>query len=142
MTTTHWVFNFSRLEEENIQKQKAKAKSGNNNNNTSKSNYQPELRLHELRSETYNALVRLLKPGCRTIVLVIDMQSRQQLIPPYHKAVWPYRRYVWNSTWNNKHYYYIQEQDPDVFLYVYRERAYLVQGTTAIVTAGWEGFEY
>ncbi|KAJ8910877.1 hypothetical protein NQ315_000508 [Exocentrus adspersus] len=81
-----------RLEEENIQKQKAKAKSGNNNNDTSKSDYQPELRFHELRSETYNALVRLLKPGCRTIVLVLDMQSRQQLIPPFHKAVWPYRK--------------------------------------------------
>ncbi|KAJ8983813.1 hypothetical protein NQ317_008939 [Molorchus minor] len=81
-----------RLEEENIQKQKAKAKSGNNNNDTTKIDYQPELHLHELRSETYNALVRLLKPGCRTIVLVLDMQSRQQLIPSFHKAVWPYRK--------------------------------------------------
>nr|CAH7732819.1 unnamed protein product [Callosobruchus chinensis] len=81
-----------RIEEESIQKQKAKAKSGNNNNDPSNSTYQPELKLHEMRSETYNALVRLLKPGCRTIVLVLDMQSRQQLIPPFHKAVWPYRK--------------------------------------------------
>ncbi|KAG5889837.1 hypothetical protein JTB14_023162 [Gonioctena quinquepunctata] len=79
-----------RIEEENIKKQKAK--SGNNNNDTSNTNYQPELRLHEMRSETYNALVRLLKPGCRTIILVLDMQSRQQLIPPFHRAVWPYRK--------------------------------------------------
>ncbi|XP_023017800.2 dnaJ homolog subfamily C member 16 l(3)80Fg [Leptinotarsa decemlineata] len=79
-----------RIEEENIQRQKAKT--GNNNNESTNSNYQPELRLHELRSETYNALVRLLKPGCRTIILVLDMQSREQLMPPFHRAVWPYRK--------------------------------------------------
>ncbi|XP_057651813.1 dnaJ homolog subfamily C member 16 isoform X1 [Diorhabda carinulata] len=79
-----------RIEEESIQKQKAKT---SNNNNSVNVSYQPELRLHEMRSETYNALVRLLKPGCRTIVLVLDMQSRQQLIPPFHKAVWPYRNF-------------------------------------------------
>ncbi|KAJ3642615.1 hypothetical protein Zmor_025378 [Zophobas morio] len=81
-----------RLEEESIQQQKAKAKSGNNNNDSSNPSYQPELRLHELRAEKYNGLVRLLKPGCRTILLVLDMQSRQQLIPPFHKSVWPYRK--------------------------------------------------
>ncbi|KAF5291126.1 hypothetical protein FQA39_LY14368 [Lamprigera yunnana] len=59
--------------------------------NNSKS-YQPELKLHELRAEKYNGLVRLLKPGCRTIILILDMQSRQHLIPPFHKAVWPYRK--------------------------------------------------
>lgn len=79
-----------RIEEESIQKHKAKT--SNNNNDGINSSYQPELRLHEMRSESYNALVRLLKPGCRTIVLVLDMQSRQQLIPPFHKAVWPYRK--------------------------------------------------
>ncbi|XP_050500094.1 dnaJ homolog subfamily C member 16 [Diabrotica virgifera virgifera] len=79
-----------RIEEESIQKQKAKT--SNDNNNSVNTSYQPELRLHEMRSESYNALVRLLKPGCRTIVLVLDMQSRQQLIPPFHKAVWPYRK--------------------------------------------------
>lgn len=56
--------------------------------------YVPELKLHELRAEKYNGLVRLLKPGCRTIVLVTDLQSRANLIPGYHKAVWPYRKYV------------------------------------------------
>ncbi|XP_050304827.1 dnaJ homolog subfamily C member 16 [Anthonomus grandis grandis] len=78
-------------EEENIRKKKAEDDKGNNNN-TSNPNYQPELKLHELRSEKYNGLVRLLKPGCRTILLILDMQSRQQLIPPFHKAVWPYRK--------------------------------------------------
>lgn len=84
-----------RLEEESIKKQQ-KSKNGNNNNNASNSIdvYQPELKIHELRAEKYHGLVRLLKPGCRTILLVLDMQSRQQLIPPFHKAVWPYRKLV------------------------------------------------
>ena len=51
-----------------------------------------ELKLHELRSETYNGMVRLLKPGCRTIVLLLDNQSKTTLIPKFHKAVWPYRK--------------------------------------------------
>lgn len=81
-----------RLEEESIKKQQ-KGKNGNNNNNpTSADVYQPELKIHELRAEKYHGLVRLLKPGCRTILLVLDMQSRQQLIPPFHKACWPYRK--------------------------------------------------
>lgn len=58
----------------------------------SNANYVPELKLHELRAEKYNGLVRLLKPGCRTIILVTDMQSRNKLIPAFHKAVWPYRK--------------------------------------------------
>lgn len=53
-----------------------------------------ELKLHELLQEKYNGLVRLLKPGCRTIVLLCDLQSRKTLLPAYHKAVWPYRRFV------------------------------------------------
>lgn len=37
-------------------------------------------------------MVRLLKPGCRTIILITDLQTRTKLIPPFHKAVWPYRK--------------------------------------------------
>lgn len=46
-----------------------------------------ELKLHELRSETYNGMIRLLKPGCRTIVLLLDNQSKDKLIPQFHKTV-------------------------------------------------------
>jgi DnaJ family protein C protein 16 len=46
-----------------------------------------ELKLHELRSETYNGMIRLLKPGCRTIVLLLDNQWKDKLIPKFHKAV-------------------------------------------------------
>ncbi|XP_055523691.1 dnaJ homolog subfamily C member 16 isoform X1 [Wyeomyia smithii] len=77
-----------RIEEENIQKKQSKGADGKNGKTA---NYVPELRLHELRAEKYNGLVRLLKPGCRTIVLLTDMQSRNKLIPSFHKAVWPYR---------------------------------------------------
>ncbi|KAB0795064.1 hypothetical protein PPYR_11903 [Photinus pyralis] len=76
-----------RIEEESV-KQNSKGKAGDGDD----ANYQPELRLHELRAEKYNGLVRLLKPGCRTLILVLDMQSREHLIPPFHKAVWPYRK--------------------------------------------------
>lgn len=78
-----------RIEEENIQKKQSK---NSEDKNGKPANYVPELRLHELRAEKYNGLVRLLKPGCRTIVLLTDMQSRNKLIPAFHKAVWPYRK--------------------------------------------------
>ncbi|KAL7021158.1 hypothetical protein ACKWTF_011779 [Chironomus riparius] len=51
-----------------------------------------ELKIHELRAEKYNGLIRLLKPGCRTIILIADQQSRPKLLPGFHKAIWPYRR--------------------------------------------------
>lgn len=51
-----------------------------------------KLLIHELRGETYNGLVRLLKPGCRTVVLLCDMSSRNKLLPKFYKAVYPYRK--------------------------------------------------
>lgn len=74
-----------RLEEETIQRQNPGLKKQNKNVGV-------ELKLHELRAETYNGMVRLLKPGCRTIVLLLDEQSKATLIPKFHKAVWPYRK--------------------------------------------------
>ncbi|XP_039296938.1 dnaJ homolog subfamily C member 16 [Nilaparvata lugens] len=61
---------------------------GNNNNN----NNNQQLKLHEMRAETFNGLVRLLRPGCRTILLLVDTQSRAKLLPKFHKIVWPYRK--------------------------------------------------
>lgn len=52
----------------------------------------PELKIHELRAETYNGMVRLLKPGCRTIVLIVDRESKEKLVPKFYKMAWPYRR--------------------------------------------------
>ncbi|XP_071446764.1 dnaJ homolog subfamily C member 16 isoform X1 [Hetaerina americana] len=51
-----------------------------------------QLRLHELRAETYNGMVRLLKPGCRTVILLVDNDSRKKLLLAFHKIVWPYRK--------------------------------------------------
>jgi hypothetical protein len=65
------------------------------NNNTKTKAAVPQLRLlHELRAETYNGMVRLLKPGCRTIVVLVDDQSKGQLLSEFHRIVWPYRKYV------------------------------------------------
>ncbi|XP_065351702.1 dnaJ homolog subfamily C member 16 isoform X2 [Cloeon dipterum] len=76
-----------RLEEEKIAKSSSNGMSGGKLNNT-----QQQLKLHELRPETYNGMVRLLKPGCRTIVLLVDQESRKELLIKFHKTVWPYRK--------------------------------------------------
>nr|CAG4643131.1 EOG090X049L [Ilyocryptus agilis] len=96
-----------RLEEEAIKRQ--------NLGNDSKPPTKPlstttELKLHELRSETYNGMVRLLKPGCRTVVLLLDGQTKAALIPKFHKAVWPYRKnkslmFGWMSVDRGLHWY-------------------------------------
>ncbi|XP_076028926.1 dnaJ homolog subfamily C member 16 l(3)80Fg isoform X2 [Oratosquilla oratoria] len=79
-----------KLEEESIngknsQTGKDGEKAGNSINTV-------QLRIHELRGETYNGLVRLLKPGCRTIVLLCDGESKSKLVPKLYKACWPYRK--------------------------------------------------
>uniref|UniRef100_A0A2S2QAW4 DnaJ subfamily C member 16 n=1 Tax=Sipha flava TaxID=143950 RepID=A0A2S2QAW4_9HEMI len=53
---------------------------------------QRELKLHELRAETYNGLVRLIKPGCRTIILLIDNSTAVLLARQFYHVVWPYRK--------------------------------------------------
>lgn len=91
---------YMRMEEEKILKRQ-QFKNGENAGGEGGANpmenktvgYVQELKLHDLRAEKYNGLVRLLKPGCRTIVLVTDLQSRANLMPAYHSAVWPYRKY-------------------------------------------------
>jgi len=52
----------------------------------------PELKIHELRAETYNGMIRLLKPGCRTIVLIVDRESKDKLVSKFYKHAWPFRR--------------------------------------------------
>lgn len=80
-----------KIEEENVRKQghfNAK-KTDDDSGNVP---YVPELKIHDLRAEKFNGLVRLLKPGCRTIILIADTQSRAKLLPGFHKAIWPYRK--------------------------------------------------
>lgn len=51
-----------------------------------------ELKILELKAETYNGMLRLLKPGHRSIVLLCDLATKDRLLPKFKKAVWPYRR--------------------------------------------------
>ncbi len=51
-----------------------------------------ELKLIEFKAETYNGLLRLLKPGCRAIVLIIDQESKDILTRQFYRMVWPYRK--------------------------------------------------
>lgn len=51
-----------------------------------------QVRLIEMRRETYFGLVRLSKPGCRTIVLLCDAQSRAKLLSKFYQCVYPYRK--------------------------------------------------
>ncbi|XP_013182257.1 PREDICTED: dnaJ homolog subfamily C member 16 [Papilio xuthus] len=81
-----------RLEEESVQKQKEERRRQNGGSKKVMNEPSLELRLHELRAEKYNGLVRLMKPGCRTIVVLVDLQSRVQLLSKFHKIVWPYRK--------------------------------------------------
>lgn len=50
------------------------------------------LKLIELKAETYNGMIRLLKPGFRSIVVLVDQDTKDRLLPEFRKAVWPYRR--------------------------------------------------
>lgn len=51
-----------------------------------------KLHVIELRRETYFGLVRLLKPGCRTIVLLCDAQSKLKLLTKFYHCIYPYRK--------------------------------------------------
>lgn len=101
-----------RMEEENIKKQqyangqnvKDESMTSNDigqsdgfvcNNNRKTKAAAPQIRLlHELRAETFNGMVRMLKPGCRSIIVLVDAQSKSKLLPEFHRIVWPYRKYV------------------------------------------------
>uniref|UniRef100_A0AC35U5C2 DnaJ homolog subfamily C member 16 n=1 Tax=Rhabditophanes sp. KR3021 TaxID=114890 RepID=A0AC35U5C2_9BILA len=47
--------------------------------------------LHELRAETYFGMIRLLKPGCRTLVILVDEESKDVLLQQFAMSVWPLR---------------------------------------------------
>lgn len=51
-----------------------------------------QLHLVELRRETYFGLVRLSKPGCRTLVLFCDTQSKFKLLTKFTQCIYPYRK--------------------------------------------------
>lgn len=49
--------------------------------------------IHELRAETYFGLIRLLKPGCRSIILLVDKDSKEVLMPKFAKHVYSLKKF-------------------------------------------------
>lgn len=49
--------------------------------------------IRELRAESYFGMVRLLKPGCRTLVVLCDKETKDVLVPQFARAIWPWRKY-------------------------------------------------
>lgn len=55
-------------------------------------NHYDDLKIIELKAETYNGMIRLLRPGHRSIILLTDRENEGKLLAQFRKAVWPYRR--------------------------------------------------
>ncbi|KAM8718511.1 hypothetical protein ACLKA7_001679 [Drosophila subpalustris] len=53
---------------------------------------EPDLNLFELNALTYNALIRSPNPGCFTILMISNLESQPQVLPPYHRTAWPHRK--------------------------------------------------
>lgn len=51
-----------------------------------------DFKIIELKAETYNGMIRLLKPGFRSIIVLVDNETKDKLLIEFRKAVWPYRR--------------------------------------------------
>ncbi|KAL7743818.1 hypothetical protein ACLKA6_000225 [Drosophila palustris] len=53
---------------------------------------EPELNLFELNALTYDALIRSPSPGCFTILMISNLESQPQVLPPYRRTAWPHRK--------------------------------------------------
>ena len=49
--------------------------------------------MHELRAETQFGLIRLLKPGCRSIIILVDAESKETLLQQFARHVYCLRKY-------------------------------------------------
>ncbi|CAI5441760.1 unnamed protein product [Caenorhabditis angaria] len=47
--------------------------------------------MHELRAETYFGMIRLLKPGCRSLVCLVDEENKEQLLTRFAQSIYPIR---------------------------------------------------
>ncbi|PAV90082.1 hypothetical protein WR25_14894 [Diploscapter pachys] len=47
--------------------------------------------MHELRAETYFGMIRLLKPGCRSLVLLVDEENKERLLRQFAQYIFPIR---------------------------------------------------
>lgn len=48
--------------------------------------------IRELRAETYFGMVRMLKPGFRSIVVLVDAEAKDVLVKQFARAIWPWRK--------------------------------------------------
>ncbi|CAD5210104.1 unnamed protein product [Bursaphelenchus xylophilus] len=48
--------------------------------------------IHELRAETYFGLIRLLKPGCRSIIVLVDAESKDTMLRQFARYVYLLRK--------------------------------------------------
>lgn len=48
--------------------------------------------IHELRAETYFGLIRLLKPGCRSIIILVDSDSKDILLQKFARHIYSLRK--------------------------------------------------
>lgn len=70
----------------------ADAQSPNTSQTATLAQTSDDLKVLELKAETYNGMIRLLKPGFRSIILLTDRETKEKLLPQFKRAVWPYRR--------------------------------------------------
>ncbi|PIO59618.1 hypothetical protein TELCIR_18915, partial [Teladorsagia circumcincta] len=47
--------------------------------------------IHELRAESYFGMIRLLKPGCRSLILLVDEQNKEKLLMQFAQYILPLR---------------------------------------------------
>uniref|UniRef100_A0A7I4Y0P2 J domain-containing protein n=1 Tax=Haemonchus contortus TaxID=6289 RepID=A0A7I4Y0P2_HAECO len=47
--------------------------------------------IHELRAESYFGMIRLLKPGCRSLILLVDEQCKEKLLMQFAQYILPLR---------------------------------------------------
>uniref|UniRef100_A0A1I7XT89 KAP NTPase domain-containing protein n=1 Tax=Heterorhabditis bacteriophora TaxID=37862 RepID=A0A1I7XT89_HETBA len=50
--------------------------------------------IHELRAESYFGMIRLLKPGCRSLILLTDEPNKDRLLKEYAQYIYPLRKLV------------------------------------------------
>ncbi|PIO72171.1 DnaJ domain protein [Teladorsagia circumcincta] len=48
--------------------------------------------IHELRAESYFGMIRLLKPGCRSLILLVDEQNKEKLLMQFAQYILPLRK--------------------------------------------------
>ncbi|VDM63641.1 unnamed protein product [Angiostrongylus costaricensis] len=50
--------------------------------------------IHELRAESYFGMIRLLKPGCRSLILLVDEQSKNNLLMQFALYILPLKKLI------------------------------------------------